>query len=479
MIKLLFIIIFPGIVFTQTVQEQFVSDYLNNKDILKYADANEISRSERLGVSYDSIHYKFLISYDTDKKIKMLINNNEVNCRIMHNDLENGYKQTSITIDSLHYKCIFTFKDSKLVDNFSYYSKDWKTIESKYFIFKISDSTNFNLYCQEQLDSNVDSLCAFLQITGDNKIKLEREKIYYYLLKDEEELDKLGEYKSGGYYSPDYDEIVTYTRAHYHEVAHALITYKLRKQKLLTHPFIREGFAVATGGTILYGKYNVSKSAALDFAFNTYKEGLVDIDSIFTLRGFAKYDFVGVSYPICGLYNQFLMQNFNLEDYLNMYRENSSGINNYIDYFKIKYLSASFDSFLKERKNSIIVTPDSSYNNNNTQVITEENDEYFFNVNGTIFLTPKNEPSVNFRSLIFSSEFPDIQYRGERYYIFTNKYVIEIADLYLDIIIAKYLITYEESKIEKANLKVLSGFKIRKSFFNGNLLNDYIISQTK
>ena len=180
------LVLISAISFTQENQKLFVEALINNSDNLeKFVDSDEVANSKRLGINYDGVKYKFMISYDIDEKIRDEIKKNGLKYDINETDLGNGYSLIDFTVPSLNYSKKFYFKNGKWISPITYYSKDWTTKESKYFIFKISEPKYFNDYCLKKLDEFVDSVAVLLEFERQQKQLLEKEKIYYILCKDE------------------------------------------------------------------------------------------------------------------------------------------------------------------------------------------------------------------------------------------------------------------------------------------------------
>jgi hypothetical protein len=251
-------------------------------------------------------------------------------------------------VPSKSYLKIFYLKSGKFIPPSSYFSWNWNTIESKYFIFKISEPKYFNDYCIRKLDEFVDSVSALLNFDEQQKQLLEKEKIYYVLCKDEKEIERVTGFNTRGIYITAFDEVITTYNTHYHELAHLLINFKLKNLSLYTLPFFMEGFAVAVGG-----RGGISKNVVLDMGFYLQKSGFMTYDSIISNEGFYKED-ASITYPVAGLYNEFLIKNLGIEKYIELYKKVNGSLE-VIKSFRSDKLNLpgkdEFDKFLKEYEN--------------------------------------------------------------------------------------------------------------------------------
>jgi hypothetical protein len=317
-----FFILFDSFAFPQDKRKDFIEALINNaENTEQFVDKDELEKSKRLGINYDSIKNKFLISYGVDEKIKYEIKTNAVKYEIKTAELDNGYSISEFSVPSLNYSKQFYFKNGKWVSPVTYYSKDWATKTSKYFIFKISEPKYFNDYCINKLDEFVDSIAVLLEFTEQEKKLLEEEKIYYVLCRDEKEIERVTGFNTRGIYITAFDEVVTTYNTHYHELAHLLINYKLKTLSLYTLPFFQEGFAVAVGG-----RGGMAKRVVLDIGYYLHNSGFLTYDSIITNEGFYKED-ASLTYPVAGFYNAFLLKEMGTGAYVELYKKVNGDLN--------------------------------------------------------------------------------------------------------------------------------------------------------
>ena len=216
--------------------------------MLNYIDASEIKLSERLDISYQDVKFKPLISLDVDPVVKKELLSGKLNYGYDINLLENDFSKLLIKVSNNKLKYEFIFKKTKMISKPSYYAEDWECVNSKYFVFHTSSRSLLNQYSISRLDSFVEHMLEVLQCGTDEIQKLQKEKIHYYLCKDESEIQKLTGYSARGLYYLSSDIIISTFNCHYHELCHLLINYKIKSNRLYTLPLLQEGFAVAFGG---------------------------------------------------------------------------------------------------------------------------------------------------------------------------------------------------------------------------------------
>lgn len=333
---------------SQSNSDLFIKALLNySEDVKQYIDRDELQRSQRMGIAYIGVVNKSLISYDIDEAVKKEIKEKNTAYNINERKLEDNYSVIEFSVPALNYTKTFYMKDGKFIAPSSYFSRNWQPKQSKYFIFKISEPKYFNDYCIEKLDEFVDSMCLLLQIDESRKQQLEREKIYYIMCKDDDEIELLTGYKARGIFITAFDEIISTYNTHFHELSHFMMNYKLQNLTLNTLPFFLEGFANAMGG-----RGGISKNVVLDIGWYMQKSGLVTYDSILSFDGFYKED-ASLTYPVAGLYNLFLIKELGINKYLEMYKSVNGSLEEIKSYNTWKFVSEKslFEQFLNEYKN--------------------------------------------------------------------------------------------------------------------------------
>ena len=176
-ISLILLFISTGIV-AQSTPEKFIQALVNHDDNIKdYVDAGELARSERLGINYNGVKNKFLIGFDLDNFFKH--DHADSTYTINSGTLEDGYSFAELLFLNQQRSPKYYFLNGKFVAPSKYYTRNWQTKESKYFIFKISEPKYFNDYCDlmtYQINQQYDILVVELQ--NGKQIKLKNENKY-------------------------------------------------------------------------------------------------------------------------------------------------------------------------------------------------------------------------------------------------------------------------------------------------------------
>jgi hypothetical protein len=257
-ILFLFIAIFCAQNFPQQINKEiknFFNDIIaDTGNLSKYLNKSELAKSERLGIEYEKVKNKFLISFDIDEPIKNEIRENKTLYQLKEEKLGEDFLKITFFVSSRSYSKEFFFKDNKLISPAYYFTSGWKNFKTKYFNFFISDSSLFNDYSAEALDNYISIMADLLRLEENQRKLLEEEKIIYILCMDENEIKKLTGFATRGIYILALDEIITTYNCHFHELAHLLINFKLKNLPLYTLPFLQEGFAVAgrSGGLRMF-----------------------------------------------------------------------------------------------------------------------------------------------------------------------------------------------------------------------------------
>lgn len=435
-----------ALLFGQTLSNSTARDFINSllvkRDILnKFILPEELTLSKRLGISYKDNDIKYLISNDIDSAAREEIIKNKYTFTYSIDSLPENFSLLRINIPKLNLTREYFFEDDYLISKPYYCSRKWKTITSQYFVFHISDSSLFNSYSFTRLDNFVSHISDLLDYSKEQVENLKKNKIHYFLCKDDEEIQQLTGYSARGLYYIPYDYIVTTYNCHYHELLHLLINYKLQNLYLYTLPFLQEGFAVAYGG-----RGGKEPPVILNTGLFLVKSGMIDYSSLLNKNDFYQYD-VTMSYPVSGLYNKFLIDEIGIDKYLNLYRKYSTiedkinGLS--IDLSEIPSEGA-WQNFVNSYSDSslIISEPDTEkfkmvFQKKNYKI--SSNDKYYsFKIKDTLFLFSKNL-SNEYNSKLFHELFPLKNYTGEKYTVIADSNEVSVYNFYSNNLIAKYV----------------------------------------
>ena len=418
---------------------EFINALIYDSDSLEiFVLPEELTISKRLGINYEGVKNKFLISYEIPEEIQKVIKDGTVDYSIAIENLDDQFSILHFECSEKNYKTKYYFKDSFLISPPYFYYKDWQKIESEHFIFYVSEPENFSQYSIDRLEKFAKNIFSVLKYTEAEKQILKKEKLIYLLCKDEDEIEKLTGYKARGMGNLAYDYVITTYNCHYHELLHILMNFKLKKLPLYTHPFLQEGFAVALGGR---GGYETG--IILNLGKFLEQSEFLSASQLFNYDEYKTYD-VSMSYPLSGLYNLFLINEIGIDKYIKLYLKyssdnisksviNSTGLpavtkwQNFVNQFtnseeiEIDFPEENFETLIE----------DSNY------VLKEIADYYLFEIKGNILLSTPDK-KVDYISKIFKEFYPDHIYSGQKYLIRINDSEIVVYNLYTNNLIANY-----------------------------------------
>ena len=450
--------------------DHFIEAMIKNDNSLEsYVLPEELAISKRLGITYEGVKNKFLISYEIPDEIINKIKSGEINYKINIEKLDEHFSILHFEVPEKNYETHYYFKNGWLISPPYFYYKNWKKMESDNFIFYISDPDYFNEASIKELENFLWHVSIPLDFDHKLESQLKKNKIIYILCKDEDEIEKLTGYKARGMYNLAYDYIITTYNCHYHELVHLLVNFRLKTLPLYTHPFLQEGLAVALGGRggkepeviLNLGKY-IAESGFMEYSELLISEEFKNIDA-------------SISYPLAGLYNQFLLNKLlSFNNYAQLYRK-FSGV-------KIDDLSIERDElpddvewleFLTERDRNIPVRVDINevkYRTLKTEpgfTLEERNNYYLFKTKGDLLISVPGTKET-FISKLFKEQFLHKIYDKEKYLIKISENEISIYNLYTNNLIANYVsgFTLDMKPVPKEN--GFYKFQIRKDLIEEN-----------
>ena len=469
-----FIVIFFSVFsdsFPQDITAERVNDFfnilINDKDGLEaFVLPEELAVSKRLGIEYERVKYKFMIGYDIDEKIKKSIVENKNKYDFDIETTDDGFSKVNFKVPELNYSKTFYFSGEYLVSQIYYFTHDWKKTEGKYFVVYYRDETEFNNYSLIKLDDFVESKFAKFNLSN-----IEHNKIYYFLCKDQDEIENLTGYKTLGLSNLGYDYVISTFNCHYHECSHILINVELKKLPLYTHPFLQEGFAVAMGG-----RGGREPGIILELGAFIQNSGYLDYSELLDRKKFLEND-ASMSYALSGVFNYYLLYNY-YSEYFKLYlkystseignnnliidsddlpgkdswRVNRTGISGKDSYGSypltiMEYMKTVFtDSLVPEGEPVLQNEKGKIYyfeNYSNPEIYpVEKTGFYYFRLKDTLLLNSKVYP-VNYISKKFREVFPDKKYNGEKYLIVANQKELQVYNLFTNNLIANFVSSFQ------------------------------------
>jgi hypothetical protein len=446
-------------VFATDQAELFTQSLITNNNLDSLVDQSELEISNRLGIEYEGVNNKYLISYDIEDVIKNNIKRGELDYAIETVNLEDNYSKIILSIQEMSYQKEFYLKGGKYISPISYHTRGWKEIESEHFRFLISDTTLFNSYCIDNLENYFLKIARLLDF-GDRRLKgIEAHKIYYILCKDEEEIELLTGFNIRGTYNLAYD------------LLHLLINFKLQRLPLYTHPFFQEGFAVSHGG-----RGGKEPEVILGIGSFLYNSKMLDYSSLLSREDFYQFD-ASLSYPASGLYNKFLIEQIGMEKYLELYQK-YSGTADEVGKMEIPENElprrATWEEFLAKYSQKKAIDFKRSgiqaqliYDGASAKIF-EDSQSYYFHMRDTL-LIGNDTMGKEYQSKKFHEVFENRKYRGEKYLILANANEISIYNLFTNNLIANYVSSFSETYSPVPSENGLYYFGVRKNIFDEEL----------
>lgn len=440
----------------------------DSPEISNYILPEEFEIADRFGISYYEVANKFLIASEfpkVDKNIKY---------DIKITDLENKFSLLNITLPSLQLTRDYYIKDSFIVSKPFYYSRNWKTKESEHFKFFISDETLFNDYSIDLLEMFIEKMFKELNFSEAQKNEIKQKKIYYFLCKDESEIQIVTGFATRGMYILAQDYVVTTYNTHYHELVHFLINFKLKDLPLYTHPFLQEGLAVAFGG-----RGGLQAHTIIETAVFLVRSSFANYSELLTRKDFMNTD-ATISYPISGLFVDFIIKQIGIEKFIEFFKKYSASKDlNIIENIDKTDLPAEenwklfVDSLVDKNpikivdkvdlKNLTLITK-----NENCEIYDGEN-EYFFRVKDTLLISTSDKIQ-NYQSKLFAEHLPQRKYNSEKYLIIANRNEISVYNLYSNNLIGKYVASFSIPPKAINNNDGFYEFVIKKDLFDEDFL---------
>ncbi len=478
--KIIFLLIlFFPFTYTQTISNDRIEEIINllitnSPDISNYINADELQIANRFGIEYEGIKNKFLIANEIPKDFTNDLLAGKIKYEYRLENLEENFSSLTITFPTLILKREYFLKDSFLVTSTYYHSRNWKTITTDHFQFFVSDETLFNDYSINLLESFINRMTKILFFTEAERNQLKENKIFYFLCRDEEEIQKVTGFATRGIFILAQDYVITTYNTHFHELLHFLINFKLRKLPLYTHPFLQEGFAVAFGGRGGLEAHTISEMGVF-----LIKSGFANYIELLNKLDFQKTD-ASISYPISGLYTEFLIKNIGIDNYIKLYKKYSGTSE------KILSEKINEEDLLSDDKWHLFIDSLSSQNPvviktelsvSDYKLMTKQNEfevyeskkDYLFRVKDTLLISTPTILS-NFKSKIFSQHFPNRKYNSEKYLIIANQNEISVYNLFSNNLIGKYVASFTLPPKTVPNKDGFYEFVIKKDLFDENTL---------
>ena len=198
-----------------------------------------------------------------------------------------------------------------------FYAASWPITESRYFRVRVhADARKFvNPVALAEADRFVEQTARRLGISDSMLQQIAVSKIEYFLCPSDSIVEQLTGFRVVGTLDLASNDVISSDFPHLHELTHLLINIRLQELPLYTLPFLREGLA-----TSLAGRWGKDAAPLKDLAVFLYKDSLVVMDSIFTMRGFDTASGADIAYPVAGMFTAFIEDKVGMNGCLDLYR---------------------------------------------------------------------------------------------------------------------------------------------------------------
>ncbi len=419
----------------------------NSPRVIELIDTTELKLCARLGIQYDEVNTKFLISQDLDSLIKTALISSHYRHVVEVSPMNESIQKVTLELPDLQFSRDFYFKDGKWILPSTFFSSNWQRFESEYFRFIVSDSCTMLPYCVNDLEQFFKTTATLLGYTEKQLETIRRNKIEYLLCRDSKEVGELTGYENRGMYELSSDRIISCYHAHFHELVHLMVNFKLQKLPLWTHPLFQEGIAVALGG-----RGGLAPPVVKEMATYLVESGMVNVSDLMSVKGFNQVHNT-INYPVSGLYCEFLLQQIGAEQFLGLYRT-YSGSSTQLASMKIVSTEIPdgnlWDNFVTQSARIHQITLDTSDSGfieiyrDSTLVVAENGQKLMFKVRGTA-LIGGNDEFAGYRNLTIKESFGGLQYRGEKYGILADSSEIKIYNLFTGNLIANLVSAFRIS----------------------------------
>ena len=125
-------------ILTNERASQFIEAIINDSDSLEaFVLPEELGLSNRLGIKYEGIKHKFLISYEIPQQI--IENIREGNAKYALNIEKIDEEYSILHFITENYETKYYFKNNFLISPPYFYYNNWKKIETEHFVFYVSE----------------------------------------------------------------------------------------------------------------------------------------------------------------------------------------------------------------------------------------------------------------------------------------------------------------------------------------------------
>ncbi len=430
-----------------------------------WVSRDQLRLESRLGITYDGVVNKSLIAHGLPDQVKTGIIAGTIQYETAIDPLEDNYRLLTLKCTQPEYEQQFYLRDGKLILPSSYHIRNWPRFVTEHFEFIVADSSLLNEFSTARLEEFFSEMATKLDFTEQELQTFEHNKIQYLLCRDPEQVREVTGYESRGMYELASDRIVTCFKCHYHELVHLLINFKLRRLPLFTHPLLQEGIAVAWGG-----RGGKEPHVLAELGTFLVRSGMAEIEEVLSYDGF-NGTHPSISYPISGVFCNYLIQQEGLDQFLALYRDYSGSQDRVASMDlndRFRELNDSWSQFVSSSVADYAITlPAESdglkeiYRSDDLSC-SSNTDCYLINCSDTVFLGARPELSELEGDRI-TTLFGQRRYNGEKYAIIAGPQEIQLYNLYTDNLIANLVCAFRAETDQIAAVDGRYSFQIKKA----------------
>ena len=282
-----------------------------------------LERSQRFGITFDDIALKQDCSSPYIRDLSRLRADAAPPSK-RFKELENGWawiEFSAIVGNRLDHHKYFLHKRGEwywLGYPQDYYGANWSVQESKYF--RVHSDSSVQGYVGPLLlteaDRFIEAMVDTLGLSNESLKEIREKKIEYFFCYGDTGVEAITGHRAKGMLDLPSNDVISAVIPHYHEIVHLLINIKLKEMPLYTLPLLREGMAVRYGG-----RWGKSTNSLIDLGVFLYREKILEVDSMLTMRGFDDQASADIVYPLSGVFCGFLVDRLGLDKTLELYLE--------------------------------------------------------------------------------------------------------------------------------------------------------------
>ena len=233
-----------NIAFAQLTADQFIKSPETFADMI-HPEYTEFCK--RLDNNYPYYPHKELIGYGLMEPERQSVSHSPAEVIFLEETIGKA-KLITLNHKSLNRPVYYAMEDDMLISPYQLQCQDWTVYKADFVEYWVQDNDQYQAEQLEILSDYCEYLTGLLKISPQRVELLRENKIRYYRCASAADIAKITGYQCRGMGILAEDAVISSYPCHFHELSHIMINYALQEIPLFTHPFLQEGFAVATGG---------------------------------------------------------------------------------------------------------------------------------------------------------------------------------------------------------------------------------------